>query len=189
VSSIRLFILGSLDERGDMHGHAIRLLAEEEHIDNWTDFGPGAIYGAIKRLATDGLIEVRRTEREGNYPERHVYGITAACTEALAGLRREGLEHIVYRHDPVDLALARLDPDRLDAVEDTLRTRLDELVSKRADAERRLERITVYLTRMEAQVMRHQHHRLSGEIAWHEELIANLPAILDDEKSRKGHHS
>src|SRR3954466_5367578 len=80
VSSIRLFILGSLAERGEMHGHALRLLAEEEHIDSWTDFGPGSIYGAIKRLTTDGLIEERRTEREGNYPERQVYGITDAGT-------------------------------------------------------------------------------------------------------------
>ena len=188
MSSIRLFILGSLDERGEMHGHAIRLLAEEEHIDNWTDFGPGAIYGAIKRLSAEGLIEVVRTEREGNYPERQVYGITAAGTAALAELRRNGLEQIVYRHDPVDLALARLDPNGLDAVGGVLQTRLDELRAMQAHTEQHVERIHKYLTPMETQVMRHQYHRLSGEIAWHEELIANLPAIIDDEKSRKGHH-
>jgi DNA-binding PadR family transcriptional regulator len=186
MSSIRLFILGSLEERGEMHGHAIRLLAEEEHIDSWTDFGPGSIYGAIKRLAADGLVEERRTEREGNYPERQVYGITAAGTEALAELRRDGLEQIFYRHDPVDLALARLDPGGLDRLQETLEARLAELRAMQAHAEQHVERIRQYLTPMESQVMRHQYHRLSGEIAWHEELIANLPAIIDDEKSRKG---
>lgn len=187
MSSIRLFILGSLAERGEMHGHALRLLAEEEHIDSWTDFGPGSIYGTIKRLAAEGLIAVRRVEREGNYPERQVYGITPTGTGALAELRREGLEQIAYRHDPVDLALARLDPAGLGDLRGLIEERLTRLRAMRQRADHDLARIRQHLTAMEAQVMRHQSHRLSGEIAWHEELIANLPAILDDEKSRKGH--
>ena len=172
-----------------MHGHALRLLAEQERIDNWTDFGPGAIYGAIKRLAADGLIEVQRTEREGSYPERQVYRITQAGTAALAVLRKNGLETIVYRHDPVDLALARLDPDGLDELGDVLQLRLSELRATQSQADEHAARIAQYLTLMETYVVRHQHHRLAGEIAWHEELLANLPAIIDDEKSRKGPHS
>ncbi|MBX3098218.1 MAG: PadR family transcriptional regulator [Salinibacterium sp.] len=189
MSSIRLFILGSLEERGEMHGHALRALAEEEHIDEWTDFGPGSIYGAIKRLAADGLIDERRTEREGNYPERQVYGITDAGAVVLAELRRETLETIVFRHDPVDLALARLDTEGLDGLGGILRRRLDALRVDRDHWLAHAEQIRKYLTLTEAHVIRHQYHRLSGEIAWHEELIANLPAIIDDEKSRKGHHT
>ena len=185
MSSIRLFILGSLAERGEMHGHAIRLLAEEEHIDNWTDFGPGAIYGAIKRLAVDGLMDERRIEREGNYPERQIYGITPAGTAVLAELRREGLEQIVYRHDPVDLAVARCDPDNLDGMVAALQQRLAELKIRRDQLQEHGDRIRTFLTLMETHVMRHQYHRLSGEIAWHEEFLAAIPAIIDDEKSRK----
>jgi len=169
-----------------MHGHALRLLAEEEHIDSWTDFGPGSVYGAIKRLAAEGLIEERRTERDGNYPERQVYGITPTGAQALAELRRDTLATIVYRHDPVDLALARLDPEGLDAVGDVLRKRLAELRRSQDSWVAHAERIRKYLTLTEAHVMRHQYHRLAGEIAWHEELIANLPAIVEDELSRKG---
>lgn len=168
-----------------MHGHALRLLAEEEHIDKWTDFGPGSIYGAIKRLAAEGLIEELRTEREGNYPERQVYGITPAGTEALDALRREGLQQIFYRHDPVDLALARLSPGGLDAVGDVLAARLAELRELRSQSAAHLDRIRHYLTPIEQQIMRHQYHRMSGEIAWHEEFIASLPAIIDEEKSRR----
>ena len=168
-----------------MHGHAIRLLAEEERIDNWTDFGPGAIYGAIKRLAADELIVERRTEREGNYPERQIYGITHTGTAMLAELRRDGLEHIVYRHDPVDLAIARYDPDNMDGLVAALRERLAELKNRRTDAEQHGALIRQYLTLMESHVMRHQHHRLSGEIAWHEELLAGMPEIIIDENVRK----
>jgi DNA-binding PadR family transcriptional regulator len=172
-----------------MHGHAIRLLAEEERIDNWTDFGPGAIYGAIKRLAADGLIVERRTEREGNYPARQIYDITESGSAMLAELRREGLDQIVYRHDPVDLAIARYDPDDMDGLHRALSERLAELKDRSDYAEQHLAHIRQHLTLMESHVMRHQHHRLLGEIAWHEELLAAMPAIIDDENSRKSTES
>jgi len=117
VSSIRIFILGALDARGEMHGHQLRLLAEEEHIDQWTDITVGALYGAIKRLATEGLIEERRVEREGSFPERQVWGITAEGREALGVLRHRGLREIVHKPDPFDMAMTRLDPNKLDDVE------------------------------------------------------------------------
>ncbi|MGW6130879.1 PadR family transcriptional regulator [Cellulomonas sp. NPDC055163] len=186
MSSIRLFILGSLRERGPMHGHALRLLAEQEHIDEWTDFGAGAIYGAIKRLATDGHIEELRVEREGNYPARSVYGLTDAGARALVELRRDGLETLVLRPDPVDLALVRLDPENLDAVRPTLESRLAELTSRRDAWSARLPEIRHYLSVMEAHVMRHRLFRLEAEIDWHEELLAALPEIIEDEKSRTG---
>jgi DNA-binding PadR family transcriptional regulator len=184
-----LFILGSLVERGPMHGHAIRMLAEEEHIDQWADFGAGAIYGAIKRLAADGLIAELRVEREGNYPERQVYDVTAEGRQNLDELRRHELDTIVYRPDPVDLALARLDPDALDELEGTVRTRLAELRSRLQESEVHVIRIAHYLTLMEQQVMRHKAHRLRGEIAWHEQLLAALPEIITDEKARRGNPS
>ena len=43
----------SLAERGEMHGHALRLLAEQEHIDEWTDFTVGAVYGVPDDQAGD----------------------------------------------------------------------------------------------------------------------------------------
>ncbi len=76
MSSIRLFILGSLEQHGPMHGHQLRLLDEEEHIDSFTDISVGSLYGAIKRLSAEGLIEELRTEREGGYPPRQVWDIT-----------------------------------------------------------------------------------------------------------------
>jgi DNA-binding PadR family transcriptional regulator len=46
-----------------MHGHQLRLLAEEEHVALWTDITVGSLYGAIKRLAAEELIEEVRVER------------------------------------------------------------------------------------------------------------------------------
>jgi DNA-binding PadR family transcriptional regulator len=179
-------VLGSLAERGPMHGHGIRLLAEEEHIDEWADFGAGAIYGVLKRLTAEGLIEELRTEREGNYPERQVYDITSAGSAALDQIRAQALEEIVLRPDPVDLALARLDDANLANLKETLQTRLNELRSLLTKSETQVTSIAMYLTVMEQHIMRHKALRLRGEIEWHEQLLAALPEIISDEKSRKG---
>lgn len=172
-----------------MHGHALRLLAEEENIDKWADVSPGAIYGAFKRLAAEGLVEPLRVEREGNYPERQVYAITAAGEQSLVVIRREALETVVSRHDPVDLALARLDEASVDSLESTLLVRRAALTRSLEGSLVRLEQISKYLTVIEKKVLRHQVHRLMAEIAWHEELLGALPEIIADERSRKGHTS
>jgi DNA-binding PadR family transcriptional regulator len=187
VSSIRLFILGSLAERGPMHGHALRLLADEEHVAEWADVTPGAIYGAIKRLAVEGLIDALRVEREGNYPERQVFEITDAGRASLAQIRLHDLETIVYRPDPFDLAMARLGPENLEGLGELLEVRLADLRERVEAEQQHLANIGTYLTLTERYVIRHDWHRLNGEIAFHEELLAALPAILDDELSRKGH--
>lgn len=185
MSSIRLFILGALADAGDMHGHQLRQLAEKEHIDRWTDVTPGGLYGAIKRMAAEGLIEEVRTEQQGAYPERQVWGITDAGRVALGSLRVAGLREIVLRPDPFDLALARMDRHQLDVVPDLIRLRVDELRLRLEQDEEHTRRISQYLTPVEHFVMRHRADRLRADIAWHEELLEQLPELLADELSRK----
>lgn len=170
-----------------MHGHALRLLAEEEHIDEWADFAVGAIYGGIKRLATEELIEPLRVEREGNYPERQVYAVTDAGRASLLEIRTHALTTIVYRPDPFDLALARLGEETEDDVRALLEARLAEFRARLAHEETHSKVIAKYLTPMEQQVMRHDAHRIIGEIAWHEELLGALPEILTT-TPRKSHN-
>jgi len=171
-----------------MHGHALRLLAEEEHVDSWADVSPGAIYGVIKRLLTEGLIETVRVEREGNYPERQVFAITPLGASSLRQIREHSLTTLVHRPDPVDLALTRLGDENVDTLGQTIENRIAEL-TLRVEAEKGLaDRIGHHLTLMERHVVRHDLHRLQGELAWHQELLEALPEIIADEKSRKGNH-
>lgn len=184
MSSIRLFILGTLAERGAMHGHQLRLLAEEEHVHLWTDITVGAVYGAIKRLATEQLIESVRVEREGSYPERHVYAITDAGRDTLRILRSKGLNEIVMRPDPFDLAMTRLDHDKLDDLPANIAARLVQLTAMHADAQAQRARADPYVTVSERFVLSHRAARLAAEISWHEELVAILPTIIADESAR-----
>ncbi len=188
MSSIRLFILGTLDSEGPMHGHQLRLLAEEERIHLWTDVSVGSLYGAIKRLANEGLIVGLRSEREGSYPERVVYDITDAGRRALSTLRETGLSAVEFRNDPFDLAMARLDPDALDSLPHVLETRLLALRSKLSEQEFLAQAAAPHLSRAETWVMQHRIDRLRAEVDSHERLLALLPDIIADELARKASH-
>ena len=185
MSSIRLFILGALDIEGEMHGHQLRQLAEKEHIDMWTDITVGGLYGAIKRLATEGLIEEVRVEREGAYPERSVWRITQPGHESLHALRHQGLSEIVMRADPFDLAIARFDLAESDRLPGLVAARQARLRAMLAESEAHTASISRYLSLGELHVMKHRGDRLRAEIAWHEELIEKLPQIISDERNRK----
>jgi len=184
VSSIRLFVLGALDIEGEMHGHQLRQLAELEHIDMWTDITVGGLYGAIKRLAAEGLIEEARAEREGSYPERQVWRITEAGHESLHALRLNGLREIVIKPDPFDLAFARFDLDEADDLAQVVEARLARLRATLVTSEAHTRGIAQYLSVAEVHVMKHKSDRLRAEIAWHEELVQKLPEIISDERSR-----
>jgi DNA-binding PadR family transcriptional regulator len=184
VSSIRLFILDALARRGEMHGHQLRLLAEQEHVHLWTDISVGALYGALKRLAGEGLLTEVRTEREGSYPERQVYGITPAGRESLASLQAAALAQVSFKPDPFDLALSRSDPNRLDDLADAVGARLHTLQTLLAETEQANNRARPYLSVAETHALQHREHRLRAEVAWHQELIGAMPAVVADERAR-----
>ncbi len=185
MSSIRLYILGALATEGEMHGHQLRQLADKEYVTLWTDISVGALYGALKRMAQEGLIEEARIEREGGYPERQIWRITAEGRVALARLREEGLGEVVFRPDPFDLAMSRLDRDRLEEFPAVLELRLQRLRAMLARERAKIEEIAPNLSVNETFVARHRDARLEAEIAWHESLLERLPEILADEKRRQ----
>jgi DNA-binding PadR family transcriptional regulator len=185
VSSIRLFILGSLAQHGEMHGHQLRLLAEEEHVALWTDISVGSLYGAIKRLASEGLIDVVRVEREGNFPERQIYAVSQAGLRALTTMRRDELSNFTLKPDPFDLALTRLDADRLDDLPEVIEGRVLSLKLSLQEVARLNAAALPYLSVAEQFALNHREHRLRAEIAWHEELVEALPEIIADEVRRR----
>jgi DNA-binding PadR family transcriptional regulator len=186
MSSIRIFILGSLEQRGPMHGHQLRLLAEQEHVAMWTDITVGGLYGALKRLATENLIEQVRVEQAGSYPPRQIWSITDAGREALSSLRLRALSDIVIKPDPFDLAMTRLDPDHLTDLPVTVAARIASLSAMLTEWEARAGAADRYLTVSEKLMVKHRLDRLRAEIAWHQELADQLPKIIADEQARKG---
>src|SRR5215469_16764088 len=96
----RLMILGVLAERGPMHGHQIRRIAELTNTEVWGGITGGALYSELRKLDGDGLIEATREEQVGRRPARTVYQITD-----------EGrLELIVQRDAAIEVIFGSADP-------------------------------------------------------------------------------
>lgn len=184
MSTIRLFVLDAFERHGPMHGYELKRCAERERIDQWTDLSVGAIYGAVKRVASDGLLAAEQVEREGNRPERQVFTITEAGRRVLTELRRTELEAVVVRADPFDLALTHSDPDRLDELPATIEGRVARLRELLSEREQFSKRAASYTSLAKIHALRHREFLLRAEIAWHEQLLDAVDDIIRDERSR-----
>ena len=180
MSAIRLFILGTLAASGPLHGHQIRQQAQADRTDRYTDIQVGSVYGALKRMAREGLVRELRTERVGNRPERTVFEITPEGRHALSAIREEILHKIGLPHDPFDLALKQA---RDMAEEDLAQIVADRLAGLRAQElswRHQAERADPYLNEAERMITRHLIDRAATEVRWHEELLNQVPKIAAD---------
>lgn len=184
VSSIRLFILDGFERHGPMHGYELKGILERERIDQWTDISISAIYGALRRVAADGLLAAEQVEREGNRPPRQVFAITDMGRQALAELRRTEMATVVVNADPFDLALTRGDPALLDELPATLGGRLARLRQLLSERQAFGDRAAPHISLVKAHALRHREFLLRAEIAWHEQLLDDADNIIRDERSR-----
>lgn len=187
MSSIRLFILSSFAELGPMHGHRLRLEAELEHVHLWTNISVGAVYGAMKRLAAEGLLQTVSHEREGNRPTRQLYEITDKGRQALASLRHAGLSEVWFKYDPFDLALTRTDPDHVDTLPSVLAERLEKLRAMLAETRQINEDARDYITLAEEWAVRHTEYRLEAEVTYLTDLLKAANDVVADKHNPRPH--
>ena len=180
MSSIRLFILGTLAASGPLHGHQIRQQAQSDRTDMWADVPVGSLYGALKRLAHEGLVREVRTERVGNRPERTVYEITREGHRALDAVRDQALRELVLRNDPFDLALAQSRDLPEETLTQVVADRLAGLRVQESSLRHRAETADIYLNEAERMVLRHLVERAAAEVRWHEELFGRMPKVAAD---------
>lgn len=180
MSSIRLFILGTLAASGPLHGHQIRQQAQSDRTDMWADVPVGSLYGALKRLAHEGLVREVRTERVGNRPERTVYEITREGHRALDAVRDQALRELVLRNDPFDLALSQSRDLPEETLTQIVANRLAGLRVQESSLRHRAETADIYLNEAERMVLRHLIERAAAEVRWHEELLGRMPKIAAD---------
>lgn len=174
MNATRLFVLGALAKDGPMHGHQIRRAAQEDRTELWTDIKPGSLYGALHRMAADGVVEVVRTEQAGNMPPRTVYGITEAGWEELAGHRDEALRTVKFAPDPVDLALQYTQDMSEEDVRTVMTGRRDEIAEQLTTWLQLQAEALPYLKGLEAITFEHTLFRLEAELAWHNKFLADI---------------
>ncbi|MBB4113235.1 DNA-binding PadR family transcriptional regulator [Rhizobium sp. BK226] len=183
MSSIRLFILSSFAELGPMHGHRLRQEAERKRVPFWTDIPVGAVYGAMNRLAAEGLLREAGREQEGNRPTRQLYEITEDGRHALARLRHDGLTEIWFKYDPFDLALTRVDTAKLDELPALLADRLARMKAQLEERRRMIEQALPFIGVAEEWAVRHTAHRMEAEVQYLTDLITALPNLIADERN------
>ena len=183
MSSIRLFLLSSFDEFGPMHGHLMRTIAERMKVPLWTDISVGAVYGAMKRLAAEGLLRASAREREGNRPTRQLYEITDEGRRALAELRRANLSEVWFKFDPFDLALTRIDAEALEILPSTLAERLKRARAMLAESREVNEAAREHVDLAKQWALRHTEYRLQAEVAYLTDLLNAAADVVADERN------
>lgn len=167
-------MLGALAKHGPLYGHQLRRDARLDRTHLWSEVRPGSLYGALHRMAAEGLIEPLRVEQQGQLPARTVYGITAEGLRELRALRAEALQEVRLPPDPVDLAVTmsgQLDEDTLRGYfEDRVRT----LAAQAAMSVHQRERSRPDQTVAEDLVVEHLRLRIKAELDWHQQVLDSL---------------
>ena len=93
---------------GEKHGYAI-MRAVEDISDGSVKMGPGTLYGSVKRLLADGLIEetAERPDPELDDQRRRYYRLTG-LGERVCTLELQRLEALVRRAGSPDWARRRV---------------------------------------------------------------------------------
>jgi DNA-binding PadR family transcriptional regulator len=176
----RLMILGVLAERGPMHGHQIRRIAELTNAEAWGGITGGALYSELRRLDTDGLVRAVRAEQVGRRPARTVYEVTEEGRLELVVQRDAALETVLGSADPVSVVLlfaAGTDAsdlsERLAARRRQVAGQLEAMIAER-------QRLTGQgaLTPLAIGAFRRGELRLEAELRWHDEFEQQLAAAL-----------
>jgi DNA-binding PadR family transcriptional regulator len=173
-SPLALAVL-SLLHAGPLHPYAMQRLLKLWGKDTVINVGQRAnLYKTIKRLDSAGLITVRQTERDQQYPERTVYEVTDAgraavqdwLTEMLALPRNE------FPQFPAALSFLMMKPPAEAGV--LLEQRALALRGQLAGLEADLTGYAAMLPKIVLMDDDYQRAMLTAELAWVESVIRDL---------------
>lgn len=168
----RLMILGVLAERGPMHGHQIRRIAELTNAEAWGGITGGALYAELRRLDTDGLAQAVRAEQVGRRPARTVYQVTDEGRRELVVQRDAALEVVFGSADPVSVVLLFAAGSDASDLDERLAARRRRVAAQLEAMTAERERLTgqAALSKLAIAAFRRGELRLEAELRWHEEF-------------------
>lgn len=129
IGPMAVSTLALLSER-PMHPYEMFQTLVARGQDELMKVRPGSLYHTVERLTDDALITEVSTEREGNRPERTVYGITDSGRAALIAGTIALLKSPVNEFPVFAFALSEAHNLEVAEVRDLLATRRDELVAR-----------------------------------------------------------
>jgi DNA-binding PadR family transcriptional regulator len=172
-SPLALAVL-SLLHAAPLHPYGMQRLLKLWGKDHVVNVGQRAnLYKTIRRLDQAGLVTVRQTERDQQYPERTVYELTEAGRQATQGWLTEMLARPRNEYPQFPAALSfimLLSPAEAAAV---LAQRAAALRGQLTDLETELAKIA-HLPRVVLMDDEYQRALYAAELAWLESVVADL---------------
>ena len=174
-SPLALTVLAMLNYE-PLHPYGVQRLIKQWGKDQVVNVGQRAgLYRTIERLLAAGLIEVRETGRDQQYPERTVYEATDAGRVAVRDWLEEMLESPKYEFPQFPVALSNLMMLLPEEAEGVLRRRVEALTETLAgldaslaeEAEHGLPRVTM----LESEYLRVV---TEAELAWVRSVVDDL---------------
>ncbi|MEU3273592.1 PadR family transcriptional regulator [Saccharomonospora sp. NPDC006951] len=76
MSATRLLVLGVVRMHGTAHGYQVRRELLSWSADQWANVQPGSIYHALKKMASEGLLDRVEDTEQGSGPDRVAYRLS-----------------------------------------------------------------------------------------------------------------
>jgi DNA-binding PadR family transcriptional regulator len=176
MSSTRLLVLGVVRIFQPVHGYDVRRELLSWRADQWANVAPGSIYGALKSLAKDNLLEVEGTDQVGGRPERTTYRLTDEGEKEFHNLLRATWWAIGQPLDPLMPGVCFLPAMHQDELIAALKHRQTQIHGIMKHMDYMIAGIPGSSTTPAhvAELMRLSKARTAAEISWAEALIAAL---------------
>ncbi|WP_406214601.1 PadR family transcriptional regulator [Streptomyces canus] len=162
---LALAVLATLWQK-PMHPYEIAQTLRRQGKDASTKINYGSLYTVVQSLEKHGFVEVTDVERQGNRPERTVYGITAAGRQEMTEWMSDLVALPAKEYPIFETALSLLGVLHPDEVVPLLEQRLDALEVQIASGRGALEKLYETLPRLFLVENEYQLHMVEAEAAW-----------------------
>ncbi|MCX5260669.1 PadR family transcriptional regulator [Streptomyces canus] len=162
---LALAVLATLWQK-PMHPYEIAQTLRRQGKDASTKINYGSLYTVVQSLEKYEFVEVTDVERQGNRPERTVYGITAAGRQEMTEWMSDLVAFPAKEYPIFETALSLLGVLHPDEVMPLLEQRLDALEVQIASGRGALEKLYETLPRLFLVENEYQLHMVEAEAAW-----------------------
>jgi DNA-binding PadR family transcriptional regulator len=157
-----------------MHPYEIAQTMRQQGKDASTKINYGSLYTVVQNLQKHGFVEVTDVERQGNRPERTVYGITEAGREEMTEWLSDLVAVPVKEFPIFETALSLLGALPPDDVVRLLAERLDNLEVQVASGRGVLGKFRETLPRLFLVESEYQLHMVEAQAEWVRGLLEEI---------------
>jgi DNA-binding PadR family transcriptional regulator len=164
-NTLALAVMAQLAER-PMHPYEIAQVLRQRGKDQSIKINYGSLYTVVQNLEKHGFVEVTGVQRQGNRPERTLYGLTATGQGELHDWLAELVAVPAREYPAFEAALSLIMVLPIDEAIELLRERADQLELQVAGLRAVLEKLRETLPRMFLVETEYQVHMIDAEAAW-----------------------